>query len=123
MLLLFPAERRRARCAGCSASRPAPRTAISALGEIGNILGASYINALGAMTGLELEPTPPQTATDMLGAIVATVLASRAADDRRRALMLDSDLRVEGEECSLSFLLLPEPGGVDEMLARLGVEA
>ena len=93
---------------------------ISALMEIGNIVGASYINALGQMIGLELEPTPPAAATDMLGAIVQTVLAERAgAGDV--ALLLDSDLVVEGEDCSVSFLLVPDQGGVDQMLERLGV--
>jgi len=93
---------------------------ISALMEIGNIVGASYINALGQMIGLELEPTPPAAATDMLGAIVQTVLAERAgAGDV--ALLLDSDLVVEGEDCSVSFLLVPDQGGVEQMLERLGV--
>ena len=99
---------------------PEDEMAASALGEIGNIVGASYINALGAMTGLEMEPEPPQSATDMLGAIVASVLAGRAgADDL--ALVLDSDLTVEGEDCSISFLLVPSHGGVQELLARLGL--
>ncbi len=93
---------------------------ISALMEIGNIVGASYINALGQMIGMELEPTPPAAATDMLGAIVQTVLAERAgAGDV--ALLLDSDLVVEGEDCSVSFLLVPDQGGVEQMLERLGV--
>ena len=34
---------------------------VSALGEVGNILGSSYVGALGMMTGLALEPRPPQT--------------------------------------------------------------
>src|SRR5918997_3028593 len=51
---------------------------LSALGEIGNILGASYINALATMTGFEMEPSPPATLTDMLDAIVATALAEHA---------------------------------------------
>src|SRR5829696_6691404 len=99
---------------------PADEMAASALGEIGNIVGASYINALGAMTGLEMEPEPPQSATDMLGAIVASVLAGRAAGDDI-ALVLDSDLKVEGEDCSISFLLVPSHGGVQELLTRLGL--
>jgi chemotaxis protein CheC len=99
---------------------PEDELAPSALGEIGNIVGASYINALGAMTGLELEPEPPVSATDMLAAIVATVLAGRAAGDDI-ALVLDSNLVVEGEDCSVSFLLVPSRGGVEELLARLGL--
>jgi chemotaxis protein CheC len=92
----------------------------SALMEIGNIVGTSYINALAEMTGLELEPTPPAAATDMLGAIVETVLAqSAAAGDV--ALLLDSELVVEGEDCSVSFLLVPDQGGIEQLLARLGL--
>ena len=95
---------------------------LSALGEIGNIVGASYLTALSAMTGLEMEPTPPALVTDMLGAIVASALASHAAGaDADVALMLDTDLEVEGEDCGISFLLLPTAGGVREMLARLGL--
>jgi chemotaxis protein CheC len=92
----------------------------SALMEIGNIVGTSYLNALASMTGMALEPTPPSIATDMLAAIVESVLATRAltADV---ALLLDSDMVVEGEDCSVSFLLVPDPGGVERLLARLGL--
>jgi chemotaxis protein CheC len=99
---------------------PDDEFALSALGEIGNIVGTSYINALAAMTGMDIEPTPPATATDMLGALVASVLAGQAhAGDI--ALMLDSNLVVEGEDCSISFFLVPDQGGVKELLSRLGL--
>jgi chemotaxis protein CheC len=93
---------------------------LSALGEIGNILGSAYVGALGMMTGLDLEPRPPQTLTDLLGAIVATALAT-GAQNSDIALMLDSDLIVEGETCTLAFMLVPSPGGVGELLTRLGL--
>ena len=121
VLLVFPVADA-GTLAGMLGVEPGTEDAISALGEIGNILSASYIGSLGAMTGLELDLTPPQTVTDMLAAIVATVLASRA-EGTDTALILDSELRVEGEQCSLSFLLLPEAGGVREILSRMGVEA
>jgi len=121
VLLVFPMED-----AGTLAAmlgvEPGTEDAVSALSEIGNILSASYIGSLAAMTGLELDLTPPQTVTDMLAAIVATVLASRA-ETTETALILDSELHVEGEQCSLSFLLLPDAGGVREILSRMGVEA
>jgi chemotaxis protein CheC len=92
----------------------------SALSEIGNILGTSYLNALAAMTGLVLEPCPPQFATDLLGAIVASMLA-QTAGDADVALMLDSELDVAGEPCSISFLMLPNSGGAEDLLAPLGL--
>ena len=99
---------------------PDDEFALSALGEIGNIVGTSYINALASMTGMEIEPTPPATATDMLGAIVESVLAG-AAMTGDVALLLDSNLVVEGEGCSIAFLLVPDEGGVELLLARLGL--
>jgi chemotaxis protein CheC len=99
---------------------PGSEYAPSALGEVGNIVGSSYINALAEMTGMAIEPTPPATATDMLGAIVQTVLAGQAhAGDI--ALMLDSELEVEGSDCSIAFMLVPSQDGVGELLERLGL--
>ena len=95
---------------------------ISALSEIGNIIGCSYIGAFAAMTGLELDPMPPEAATDMLGAIVSSVLLG-AALDTDMALVLDTDLIVEGAECSFGFLLVPTAEGVGELLSRLGLDA
>jgi chemotaxis protein CheC len=119
VLLLVPPADADAMCRMLGVD-PADEFALSALGEIGNVVGTSYINALVAMTGMEIEPTPPATATDMLGAIVESVLAGHAhAGDI--ALLLDSDLRVEGDDCSMSFLLVPDQGGVDLMLSRLGL--
>jgi chemotaxis protein CheC len=92
----------------------------SALQEIGNILGASYLNAIGMMTGLNLLPCPPHVMTDLLGAIVSTMLAATAGHGDT-ALVLDSELDVAGEPCAISFLLLPAAGGVNDLLAPLGL--
>jgi chemotaxis protein CheC len=101
---------------------PGTEMAVSALQEIGNVLGASYTGALSMMTGLDLEPSPPLAAHDMLAAIVASVLLA-PGEDRDAVLLLDSDLRVEGvdSECAPSFLFIPSSGGVTELLARLGL--
>jgi chemotaxis protein CheC len=119
VLLLIPPADADAMCRMLGVE-PDDDFALSALGEIGNIVGTSYINALAGMTGMDIEPTPPSTATDMLGALVASVLAG-AAMDSDIALMLDSNLVVEGEDCSISFLLVPDHGGVDVLLSRLGL--
>ncbi len=92
----------------------------SALGEIGNILGSSYLNALASITGLELLPCPPQLNTDLLAAIVATLLAQTAVQTDT-ALLLDSELRLADEACSLSFMLITTAATVNELLAPLGL--
>jgi chemotaxis protein CheC len=121
VLLVFPVADAATLC-GLLGVEAGTEVGLSALSEIGNILGASYVGAIAAMTGLDLDLTPPQTVTDMLAAIVSTVLASRAAETDT-AMILDSELRVEGEACSLGFMLLPAAGEVQEMLKRMGVDA
>jgi chemotaxis protein CheC len=92
----------------------------SALKEIGNILATSCLRALSALTGLTLGPCPPHMTTDMLGAIVSSVLTHTAASTDV-ALVLESELDLADEPCSISFLLLPAGGGVAELLAPLGL--
>ena len=99
-----------------------PQTEIgeSALREIGNVLGTSCLNALASMTGLGLEPSPPQLTTDMLGAIVSSLALTQTAC-AELVLVLDSELEVSGEPCAISFVLLPTDGGVAELLGPLGL--
>jgi chemotaxis protein CheC len=92
----------------------------SAVSEIGNILGASFLNAIASMTGIALEPGPPHLSTDMLGAIVASLLAQTAGHSDT-ALLLDSVIDVAGEPCSISLMLLPDAGAVAGLLTPLGL--
>jgi len=119
VVLLFPDDDARNLC-GIYGIEPSTPDGRSMLGEVGNILGTNYINVLGQMASMTLEPRPPQVVEDMLGSILSTVLLGRG-DDVDEALILDSKLLVEEEACSLSFLLLPDHGGITELLGRLGL--
>lgn len=99
---------------------PGSEVGDSALSEIGNILGASFLNAIGSMTGVALEPGPPELSTGLVGTVVAALLA-RTTDHGDTALMLDSEIDVAGESCSISFMLLPNAAGVTGLLAPLGL--
>jgi chemotaxis protein CheC len=92
----------------------------SALREIGNILGTSYLGALAAITGLLLLPGLPHLGQSALRRVVAFALAQRAAATDT-VLVLDSELRVADEACSLSFLLLPSEYSTFDLLAPLGL--
>jgi chemotaxis protein CheC len=119
VLLLFPEADARTLC-GIYGIEPSTPDGRSMLGEVGNILGTNYINVLAQMVSMTLEPRPPQVVEDMLGAILQSVLLGRG-EDVDHALVMDSSLMVEGEQCSLSFLLLPSHGGVRHLLERLGL--
>lgn len=118
-VMLFPEEDSRTLC-GLLGLEADSELAASALGEVVNILCASYLGALADMTGLTIELGPPEQVFDMLGAIMGSILAlSAGASDT--ALMLDSALVIEGQACSLSFLLVPSAEGVEGLLAQLGL--
>jgi chemotaxis protein CheC len=120
-LMLFP-ERDAATLCRLLGLDPADELAASALDEVVNILSAAYVGALIQMTGATVELGPPESVHDMLGAIMGTLLAGTAGT-RDTALLLDSALSIEGESCSLPFLLLPAESGVDSLLTRLGLDA
>ncbi len=119
VLLLIPPAQSRHLCAllGVEAGT---EVGDSALREIGNILGTTYLNALSAMTGLELMPCPPLVHVDMLAALVASVMAATLGEGDL-ALLLDSELTVAQEHCAISFMLLPTSQGISDLLAPLGV--
>ncbi len=119
VLLLIPCEHA-ARLCRLLGVEPGTEVGDSALCEIGNILGTSYLNGLAMMTGIYLGPRPPHLTRDFLGAIVASVLA-QTAGGADTALVLDSELDLADEPCSISFLLLPNQGGVAQLLAPLGL--
>lgn len=92
----------------------------SAVGEIGNIVGTSYLSAISSMTALSLSPSTPSVVCDLLGAIVASTLAVTAADDDE-VILVDSNLTLIGERCEITFLLLPGEGGISSLLTPLGL--
>jgi chemotaxis protein CheC len=119
VLLLFDPESAETVCSFLGVEGD-PEMAHSALGEVGNILGSSYVQAMGTMTGLHMEPTPPSAIADMLGAVVASVLAMTAADTDL-ALLLDSEMTVDHTACRFGFLYVPSGAGVSLLLERLGL--
>ena len=92
----------------------------SALREVGNILGSSYLNAIVEFTGLSLEPEPPEIDIDLLGHVVERRLTRHGNLDDPSILMR-SQLTVEAAGARFSFLFVPQIGTMDQLLDALGV--
>lgn len=92
----------------------------SVMQELGNVLTASYMNAIATMTGLAAEPSMPQVVRDILAAVAnsAVALVAEAADE---LIFLDTVLLLGDERCDLGFVYLPEAGDVARLLAALGL--
>ena len=121
VLLLFGADASAVICRLLGVPPGGPE-AQSALSEIGNILGSSYVTVLAQLAGLDLEPSPPRFAVGEVTAVVADALTAHDPGGAT-ALLIESEFSIEGESCSLSFLLLPGAEGVALLLDRLGVGA
>lgn len=120
LLMLIPAGHGETLCRLLGVE-PGSELADSALREIGNIMGASYLGALGSMTGLSLFPAPPQLGRAGLGEILSGALAERR-ESSEDVLMLDSELEISDDDvCTLSFLLLPSTHSAYELLAPFGL--
>lgn len=94
----------------------------STLQEIGNILGSSYLNALGDMLKLKLYPSIPLLAFDMAGAVVDQVLGELGGYGDL-ALVLETDFVSTDEEAQPirgHFFLLPDPETLDVILQAAG---
>lgn len=93
---------------------------ISVLMEVGNILTASYLNALSFMTNLRLLASPPEVAVDMAGAIISTVLAeTRMTEDE--LVLLKTSLHTRQTRIEGSILILPAKGALEKIFEILGL--
>ena len=117
-LIVFPPQDAAALCRMLGTD-PEGEDGASALAEIGNILCSSYLVALGSMLDVDIDPRPPETAWDLLGAIVASVLLAQG--EIGEVLILDSELLVEAASVGLEFMLLPLERGIGDLLERLGL--
>ena len=92
----------------------------SAMMELGNIISATYLNALVAFTQLTLAPSVPALGMDMAGAILNAIWAQfgEVAD---HVLVLETQFRKDDEDVVGHFFMLPEPGSLNTILTALGV--
>ncbi len=93
---------------------------LSALKEIGNIIGGSYLSALSGLTNLNIQPSVPALAIDMEAAILS-VPASVFGQYGDNALLIETkfgdDVVIEGY-----FILLPDPESYEKILNALGIQ-
>ena len=78
----------------------------SVLGEMGNVFGSFFLNALGDATNLDLRVSPPIVMMDMAGAILDAVLAEIMLE-MDEALVLETVFGTSDRQINGAFLCLP----------------
>ncbi len=92
----------------------------SAFNEIVNILAGSYLNVLSMFTQAKLEPSVPQMAIDMAGAILGEVL-QQIGNVSDYALVIENIFIEQEKEITGHFFFLPEPETLEVLMKALGV--
>lgn len=93
---------------------------MSAMMELGNIISATYLNAMSMFTQLSFIPSVPALGMDMAGALLNAILA-QFGEIADHVLVLETVFKKDDEDVVGNFFLLPEPGSLDTILTALGV--
>jgi chemotaxis protein CheC len=78
----------------------------SALGEMGNIIGSFFLNALADSTGLDLRPSPPAVLIDMAGAVMDVVVADMMLR-QEYAFVAETAFHAGDADISGQFFVMP----------------
>lgn len=90
----------------------------SALKELGNILCSQYLNALADLLHIQLLPSVPALAFDMVRSVMQSVLAD-ASEDGAQALLIENQFLEAQRPVALYLFYLPQAGSLEGMLALL----
>lgn len=99
------------------AARQAPE---SLVGEFGNIVLTSYLNAVADLAARRLVPTVPVVAHDMVGAILQSALAVHP-DAPDEVILLETVFVIDDRPLAGYILHLPERSPFARLLAEMGV--
>lgn len=91
---------------------------MSALGEMGNITGSFFLNALADKTDLVIQPSPPTVMVDMCGAIL-DIAVSDICHEANETLLFEAEFLMNGRRASGYFLTMPNPSGLESILAKV----
>lgn len=78
----------------------------SALGEMGNVVGSSFLNAMADSAALRLMPSPPSVTMDMAGALL-DIIAVDIMLNQDEAYIAETTFRTPGQAMSGVFFVIP----------------
>lgn len=119
VMLLFPVKRA-LECVDLMCGQPVGTStepdelAESAIGELGNIVGSAFVNALADRANLILHPSPPTVINDMAIALVESVYAevlSQGGD----VVMMDAIFEDHSGRTAGLLIVAPDPVSIDRL--------
>jgi chemotaxis protein CheC len=94
---------------------------ISAIKEIGNILGSSYINSIATLTGMSIQISIPYIAIDMAGALMSVpVIEFGSVGDK--VMFIEESFIAEDNQLNSNVIMFAEMETIKTIMERLGIE-
>ena len=93
----------------------------SALGEMGNVAGTFFLNAIADSLGVLLNPSPPIVLLDMAGAILDIALAEILAE-RDDVFIAETSFHISDRTIEGKFLIMPNASFMQLPLAPSGAQ-
>ena len=94
---------------------------LSAIKEIGNILGSSYINSIATLTGLRIEVSVPYIAIDMAGALMSVPLIEFGSVGDK-VMFIEESFTGEKHKLISNIVMFAEMDTIKSIMERLGIE-
>lgn len=95
---------------------------LSAIKEIGNILGSSYIGSIAALTGLRIELSAPNIAIDMAGALLSVpIIEFGAIGDK--VMFIEENFSGAENNLRSNVVMFARIDTLKLIMERLGLEA
>lgn len=97
----------------------------SVLCEVGNILSGAYMNSIAKFTGLNVFPSVPAIACDMMSAILATTFMESGQYDEKildiETVFIRENNKDRLQEIGAHFYYIPAPGSLEKILKSIGI--
>ncbi|MDR0424660.1 MAG: chemotaxis protein CheC [Clostridiales Family XIII bacterium] len=94
---------------------------LSAIKEIGNILGSAYVNSIALLTGLRIDISVPYIAIDMAGAILSVpIIEFGAVGDK--VMFIEEGFFTAEKQLDSDVVMFAEVDTLQRIMGRLGLE-
>jgi chemotaxis protein CheC len=93
---------------------------LSAIKEIGNILGSAYVNSIAQITGLNIEISVPYVAIDMAGALLSVPIVEFGAIGDK-VLFINEGFYSSCYELASEVIMFAEVETLETIMERLGL--
>ena len=94
---------------------------LSALKEVGNIMAASYVNAISTLADLRMNISVPDICIDMAGSILS-VPAIHFANISDKIIFINDEFNADGQSASSLVLMIPDMESLEKIMKNLGLD-